>query len=146
MSVEEIERLLKEVQRYRELATSYIADYQEELTRGDKEKAGEALWGAVGCLLNAIHIVKTGKPIARHDDLREFARTLLIRLDSGGELFKIFRSAEKLHANFYHAFLELDEFVRLAEDMLRLIEALDKDLVEEVKALALITRTSYFRT
>lgn len=140
MSVEEIERRLEEVQRYKALATSYIANYQEELARGDKEKAGEALWGAISCLLNAIHVTKTGKPIVRHDDLREFARTLLIRLDSSGELFEIFRRAEKLHANFYHAFLELDEFVKLAEDILRLIEALDRDLMEEMRALTSLSR------
>ena len=52
---------LEKVDEYRSRATLYLENFHEEALKGDREKAGEALWGAVACLLNAIHLLMEGK-------------------------------------------------------------------------------------
>jgi len=74
------------------------------------------------------------KPQPRHGNQREFAVQFLVsEFEDGKELFKIYKKAEKLHSNFYHAFLEKDELERLWADVLRLVKRLDNAFREKLK-------------
>ncbi len=97
---------------YLERAAAYFSNFDLERTR-DKGKASEALWGTVSCLLNCYHLLLQGKPLSDHSTLRRFAKEILLSQPGGEELFEAFRSAEKLHANFYHMFLEDDEINKI---------------------------------
>ncbi|MGC8543797.1 MAG: PaREP1 family protein, partial [Vulcanisaeta sp.] len=67
-------------------------------------QAGEKLWGAVTALLNAIAEVRGWE----HYSHRDYAVIVERIADEVGdeELRVLFDSAEKLHANFYHDFLD----------------------------------------
>ncbi len=132
-----IEELLEKIRDYRERASHYFRNFSEERLK-NPEKAGEALWGTVSCLINAISILERGEPQQKHGKQRKFAEEFLIsRFKEGKELFKIYRDVEKIHSSFYHAFLEEDELENLFRDGIKLIEVLDKTLEEELKTKGL---------
>lgn len=128
-----IRETLTKVENYRERASLYFRNFEKEMREGNKEKAGEALWGAVSCLVNAISIIERGKPLPNHKEQSVFAQQFLIsKFKEGEELAKIYRTVEKFHANFYHAFLDKVEFENMVSDIQKLIEFLDRALKEEL--------------
>lgn len=58
--------IFAKVKGCRERASLYFENFEEERRREDREKAGEALWGVVSCLMNAFHIFEKGKPAPKH--------------------------------------------------------------------------------
>lgn len=132
------EEMLNKVKNYRERASFYFSNFEKEITEGNKEKAGEALWGVVSCLVNALSILERGKPSPDHKEQRDFIQQFLIsRFKEGEELAKIYSKAEKFHANFYHAFLDKEEFEEIVADIQRLIEFLDRALKDELSKIKL---------
>ena len=125
-------------QEYRERASHYRRNFEEERGRRSKEKAGEALWGVVSCLLNAIAILEKGKPCFEHRLLSNFAKQFLVSsFEDGEQLARIYKKVEKFHANFYHAFLDDEEFEQIGADIWRLVERLDRTLVDKLHKLQL---------
>ena len=105
------------------------------MEKRDREKAGEALWGVVSCLVNALYLLEEGKPSSKHGDSCKFAQEFLISSNGerdGKELVNAYRKVEKFHANFYHAFLDEDEFGRSAAEILQLIRHLGQLLNDRI--------------
>jgi len=90
----------------------YLTEAREYLNSGEYEKASESLWGSLASALNALSITKHGKPLTSHQDFRLFAKQLSAEL-SDPEIYRAFREAEKLHANFYHAILTTEDLIDL---------------------------------
>jgi len=104
---EEVEQQIAEYERlsahYYDNATVYIK--QEEYP-----KAGEALWGSINVYLKIISLIALHRPLSsRHGDIKQFVRALSNSVRDP-ELFRMYEKAEKLHANFYHNFLDKEEF------------------------------------
>jgi len=132
------EEIIERVKDYRERASRYFGNFEEERRKGDREKAGEALWGVVSCLVNAFFILEKGKPSSKHGVLSDFAQQFLTStFEEGEELAKIYKKVEKFHANFYHAFLDDEEFEEMGADILRLVERLDIALKDKLQKLEL---------
>ncbi len=135
-----IDNILKKAKEYRARASRYLQNYEREIEKGDREKAGEALWGVVSCLINALYLVENGRPSTSHGESTKFARQFIISKlgDKGGdELIRAYRTVEKFHANFYHAFLDEDEFKNYVVGIVQLIKYLDgvlEDKISEVEA------------
>jgi hypothetical protein len=131
-----IEEMLIRVENYRERASFYFSNFEKEMREGNKEKAGEALWGVVSCLVNALSLIERGKPLPNHKEQSVFAQQFLVsKFKEGEELAKIYRTAEKFHANFYHAFLDKEEFENMVAGIQKLIEFLDRALKEELSKI-----------
>lgn len=122
--------------RYRKRASFYFKNFDKEIREGNKEKAGEALWGTVSCLVNALSILERGRPLSDHKEQSIFAQQLLIsKFKEGEELAKIYRTAEKFHVNFYHAFLDEDEFKNMVGEIQKLIHFLERALKEKLNKI-----------
>jgi hypothetical protein len=129
--------IIKRAMDYRERARIYLENFEEDRRRGDREKAGEALWGVVSCLINALHIIEEEKPASNHQKQKIFAQQFIrSAFEEGEELAKAYEYAERFHSNFYHAFLNDEEFERIGRDILRLAERLDFALIEKLRKLA----------
>ena len=127
--------IIKKANEYRERATRYLKNFEWEMEKRDREKAGEALWGVVSCLVNALYLLEEGKPSSRHGDSCKFAQEFLISSQGemdGKELVNAYRKVEKFHANFYHAFLDEDEFGLSAAEILQLIKHLGQLLNDKI--------------
>lgn len=133
---EDILRDIAKANEYRSRAARYLQNFEWEMERKDREKAGEALWGVVSCLTNALYLLVNGEPSTKHRVSGEFAKQFLISKfgeKDGKELLDIYGKVEKFHANFYHAFLDEDEFNKIAAEIMRLIKCLDGALGEKIK-------------
>ena len=93
----------------------YLRIHEELLGEADREyavnnlvQASEKYWGAVAALLNAIGELRSWE---RHSH-RDYAVIIERLADELGdnELRVLFDSVEKLHANFYHGFLDREGF------------------------------------
>ena len=127
--------IIKKANEYRERATRYLKNFEWEMEKRDREKAGEALWGVVSCLVNALYLLEEGKPSSRQGDSCKFAQEFLISSQGemdGKELVNAYRKVEKFHANFYHAFLDEDEFGLSAAEILQLIKHLGQLLNDKI--------------
>jgi len=136
---EDIIRITQGARKYRERASRYLQNYEWEMEKGDREKAGEALWGVISCLINSLYFLENGKPATVHRVSVNFAKQFIASTfgENGKELVDIYGNAEKFHANFYHAFLDEEEFKKMAGDILKLVKNLDhalSDLLGKVEA------------
>lgn len=142
---DDVLRIIRIAREYRERASRYLQNYEWEMETGDREKAGEALWGVISCLINALYILEKGKPSTKHRESSRFAKEFMTsRLgENGREFANIYEMVEKFHANFYHAFLDEEDFKKTAGDVLRLAEYLDRVLSDMlIKIEAEIKSTS----
>ena len=110
------------VEAYLKLHEKYLREAEELYAKGDLVLAGEKYWGAVAALLNAI-AEKRGMPHYSHRDYAEIIESL-VEERGDEELPRLFASAERLHANFYHGFLKQTSFRAHREDVLKLVEKL----------------------
>ena len=91
--------------------------YHRLFQQGELEKAEEVLWSIIVVMLDAISMLVQGRPLRRHRELKIFVKTELAQLYNsltGGDpvvLVKLFENAERLHANFYHEFLDAEELL-----------------------------------
>ena len=115
---------------YTRLHGSLLDEAEEHYRAGELVQAGEKLWGAVCALLNAIGELK-GLPHYSHRDYVDIIEAL-VQETGDRELARLFASAERLHANFYHAFLSRPSFEAHREDALRLVGKL-KELLAEAR-------------
>lgn len=110
------------IEVYMKLHEKYLREGEELRRKGDLVQAGEKLWGATTSLLNAI-AEERGWPHYSHRDYAEIIERLLE--ETGDEtLPRLFASAERLHANFYHNFLSEKGFNVHAEDAKTLVKKL----------------------
>ncbi|RSN76516.1 PaREP1 family protein [Candidatus Methanodesulfokora washburnensis] len=109
------------VEVYLKLYEKYLSEAEELYKRRDLSQSGEKYWGAVAALLNAI-AEKKGWPHYSHRDYADIVEKLSEELKE--PLGRLFASAERLHANYYHNFLTELNFEAHREDVLELLRKL----------------------
>ena len=97
-----------QVQEHAQTAEEFLAVSDHEFMAGDNLQACEKLWGAASHAMMAI-AQQRGWRYNRHRDLGKASQKL--SAESGdASIADGFAIAEKLHANFYHDFMEEHEF------------------------------------
>ena len=108
---------------YRDESKRYFENVRKTLEEGEQEKAGEFLWGAVVKLLNA-HALLLGEPLNKHGKTKAFVAQLAQELQNR-EIMDRFKKAEALHANFYHSWMDQEEFTEHSEEVILLLQKLE---------------------
>ena len=110
------------IEVYLKLHEKYLQEAEQLYAKGDLAQAGEKYWGAVTALLNAIAERRGWE----HYSHRDYAVIIgkLYKETGDKDLVVWFSLAERLHANFYHNFMEKEEFDLHREAVLRLVERL----------------------
>jgi len=114
------------VEMYLKLSEDYMRDAEDLYAKGDLPQAGEKHWGAVAALLNAV-----GEALGlEHHSHRDYQLIIqrIYRDTRDVEVLRLFGMVERLHANFYHNFLDKETFDCHREDALALIEKLRRYL------------------
>ena len=111
-------------EHHREISAKFLAHAEDELRKGDLLQASEKAWGAVAHYVNSV-ARQQNWPLGSHRLLIQNANTLPGRDPAlAAHRRRLFRTAEALHANFYHAAWD-EEMVREAiDDAKELISAL----------------------
>lgn len=92
----------------------------------------------ISCLINALAVLEYGKPIPDHEEQSRFAmQFILSTYEDGEKLAKAYSYAERFHANFYHAFLDAQEFETISAEILNFVGRLDATLMERIRKLTL---------
>lgn len=110
------------IKLYYQLHEKYLKAAEKEYQDGELSQAGEKYWGALCTLLNLIGEAK-GMRHYTHRDYNLIINTLWKELKNP-EIPRLFTSAERLHANYYHNFLDKETFELHREDTLKLINIL----------------------
>ena len=110
------------VEVYLKLHEDYLKSAEELYARGDLTQASEKYWRAVTALLNAI-AEQRGWEHYSHRDYDVIVDKLYE--ETGDESIMLdFSVVERLHANFYHSFMDKKVFEVHRQVVLRLIEKL----------------------
>jgi hypothetical protein len=130
----EVTGVILAAEKYLERAGVYYSNYDHERQSGDKGKASEELWGVISCLLRAYYLLLRGEPLPQeHKALVNWAREVLAGQPDGEGLYRSFRDAEKLHANFYHMFIQDDELNEIWARVQALAVRLEDSVKTELK-------------
>ena len=121
------------IEIYKKLHEEYLRQAEEFRKRGDITQSSEKYWGAITALLNIIGEIEN-IPHYRHVHYAEIIEHVF-KETKDDEIPRLFASAERLHANYYHGFLSRESFELHRQDALRLI----KKLREYVGRLAATT-------
>jgi hypothetical protein len=124
---------LEKIEKYESRSAQLIENADQLVRKHELEKAGEFYWGAVGCYLNALQFLFTGKAHSGHGEMVLEAKR--IATERGDEpLLEAVKAAEKLHANYYHSFISEDEFPEYYEKALFAVRAFKGILSEKLKS------------
>ena len=126
------EDLLRELLRRRYIIEKYYENYLKHLEGREYDKASEDLWGIVNNLASMLGLLLVGKPIGRHDELRKFINDLI---SSKGDvrLKELLLACERLHANFFHNFMDEQQFEEHRVKAEEFISILKKYITDELK-------------
>ena len=91
-------------QEHIQAAQDFLADADREFAAGDVLQGSEKMWGAASHAVMAVAQTR-GWPFGGHHEMRTAAQRLAQEHDDP-TLNAGFSVAEKLHANFYHGFME----------------------------------------
>ena len=108
-------------------AEAFLDASDEEFAKRDFLQASEKLWGAAAHATMAL-AQKQGKPTGSHRKLRRLIQDMA-RTTAGPDLRAGFAAAEKVHANFYHDFIDYEDEWEFTRDVVR-------DYVQAVLRLA----------
>lgn len=109
--------LVEVLAEYEEMLRERYSQYVGLKAEGDLVKAGETLWSMIMVLLSMIGLLLGSGPLARHREAKVFVKTELAALYGSlyggdpGRLVALFEAAERLHANFYHEFLDTEQLL-----------------------------------
>lgn len=115
----------RRVKEYLDRAYKFKVNFDEAITKGDIEKAGELLWGIFSCYMNALRVLRTGKPARRHGEIVKVGLDLAKALNDE-KLAKAVKLAEKCHSNFYHSFLDLEDIKECYEAIMYAVRRADE--------------------
>ena len=93
-----------------ELAHKFLVDADEELNAGEVFQASEKLWGAASHVVIA-EMHRQGIKQSGHKAMVNAVETIADDVKDP-RLGDLFASAEALHANFYHGFMDADDVRR----------------------------------
>ena len=108
------------VDLYLKLHEKYLKEAEEYERKSDMAQAGEKYWGTVTALLSAI-AEQRGWRHQHHRDYSDIIEKLAEELNAP-EIARLFASAERLHANYYHNFLRPETFRVHRTDVEKLID------------------------
>jgi len=114
------------VEMYLKLSEDYLRETEDLYAKGNLPQAGEKHRGAVAALFNAVGEA-LGLDHYSHRDYQLIIQRIY-RDTRDVEVLRLFGMAERLHANFYHNFLDKETFYRHQEDASALIEKLRRYL------------------
>ena len=106
-------------------AREFLYLSEQEFADGQRLQASEKLWGAVSHAILAI-AQQRGWGYGSHNELIQAARRISEE-QGDSTIYDKFRETRRLHANYYHGFLEdheLDELRPIAHDFIRRVLAL----------------------
>jgi hypothetical protein len=126
------EEALQEVLRRKKLADLYYDNYRYYYSRKEFAKASEFIWGTVNALAYALGLLH-GLKLSDHKKIMEFLKILATQYE---EIREGVTAVQRLHANYYHDFMneELFEEDRVkAEKLINKLAELIYHHIETIK-------------
>ena len=95
-------------QEHAQAAEAFLLDAAREFSDGDELQASEKMWGAASHAILTVALQR-GEPCGTHRKMIRFAREIAKEQDD--LLLRAgISTAQKFHANFYHGFMEPEEW------------------------------------
>ena len=124
---------IEKIGKYKHRAEKLFENAKIFLDKGEYEKTGEFLWGALAAYINAIVFLRTGEAKYSHNKLVAAGENIAKVVKDADLLKAIRQTGQKLHANYYHGFLILEDFKDMFPEIEKAIEKLDNILFNELK-------------
>jgi hypothetical protein len=129
------EEVTSEIEKRRRLANYYYDNFRKCYEDKKYSKASEFLWGSLNAIAYAIGLLY-GEKLSDHGKVVEFIKELANRYDD--EIKKGLASAQRIHANFFHDFMDdlMFEDDRISTEKLleKLVSILDAEVKKRVKS------------
>lgn len=122
---------LEEILRRKKIADYYYDNYRKYYEEKKYSKASEFLWGTINNLVYAIGLFH-GKKIGKHNEVVEFTKELAL-IENRESIIEQLASAERIHANFFHDFMNELMFEDDKEKVEKLIETLSEILGPKIQ-------------
>ena len=106
----EPEEHLERAKEYRRLADYYYDNYHEFYVAKEYSKASEFIWGAVNALSNGLSLLLRGEVLGSHAEVVEFLKILANDYYKSEEVGEEVLAVQRLHANYFHDFMNEDLF------------------------------------
>ena len=106
-------------QEHAQTARAFLDEADREFAAGDALQASEKMWGAASHAIMAV-AMQRGQDCGTHRKMVNAAWDIADEQDDS-DLRAGISTAEKLHANFYHGFMETEEWERNAELVRRFV-------------------------
>lgn len=124
MQMQSAEAYLGRAQEYWKQASDFLS--QQHFL-----KVSELAWGSVNQMVHAL-AVKQGRKLTTHKEVIDYIRKIA-SVSGDKEMQELVKQAEKLHANFYHQFLDETEVKEIFGATQRLLDKIGELLVREGK-------------
>ena len=112
-------------------AQEYWKQASEFLKQRHFLKVSELAWGSVVQMVHAL-AVKQGRKLTTHKEIINYIRKIS-SMSGDKEMQELMKHAERLHANFYHQFLDENDVRETFGAIQRLLEKIGELLVKEGK-------------
>jgi hypothetical protein len=122
---------LQEVFRRKKLADLYYDNYRYYYSRKELAKASEFIWGAVNALAYALGLFY-GLKLSDHKKVVEFLKMLATQYE---EIREGITAVQRLHANYYHDFMDEELFEEDRVKAEKLISKLAELLYRHIEIL-----------
>jgi hypothetical protein len=120
---------LQEVMKRRKLADYYYDNYRKFCLTKEYSKASEFIWGVVNALSYSLGLFY-GKKLARHDEVIGFLKILA---NEHEEIREGISAVQRLHANYFHNFMDENLFEEDRSKAERLLNKLAELLDLKIK-------------
>jgi len=101
---------LERAKEYRKLADYYYDNYHKFYVAKEYSKASEFIWGTVNALSNGLSLLLQGEVLKSHAEVVEFLKKLANTYDKPEEVGEEVLAVQRLHANYFHNFMDGDLF------------------------------------
>ncbi|MCK4398612.1 MAG: hypothetical protein KAV25_06435 [Methanophagales archaeon] len=126
------EEVISEIEKRRKLADHYYDNFRKYYENKNYSKASEFLWGSLNALAYAIGLLY-GEKVSDHGKVVNFINELA-NVYKDEEIEGCLASAQTIHANFFHNFMNDSMFEDNRKRTEKLLEKLVKILDAELKA------------
>ena len=124
---------LEDIDKKKKLAEFYYNNFKKFRENNKFSKASEFLWGCINNLVYAIGLFY-GKKLSVHREIRDFVKELSLSYKNE-KIYRLFLSAEEIHANFFHDFMDREQFILVSTEVEELINTLSKILDEKLSEI-----------
>ena len=126
------EEVISEIEKRRTLADHYYDNFRRYYENKNYSKGSEFLWGSLNALAYAIGLLH-GEKLSDHGKVVNFI-AVLANIYKDNEIVEYLASAQRIHANFFHDFMNESMFEDNRKRTEKLLEKLVKILDAELKA------------